>query len=196
MGSPKLVLVVSGKRKSGKDFVTNLIQARLGTETCAILRLSGPLKQQYAKEHGLDFQLLLGTSEYKEKYRTDMIRWGEEKRNTDPGFFCRIIVQNVVEPVWVISDARRKSDVEWFQTYYPEVTQTVRITASEEIRKQRGWVFTPALKYCVSVRMCSISRKPHDIRKNAEEHHGTVIQGRYLRKVWMMESLNAVWMRE
>ncbi|XP_043936066.1 phosphomevalonate kinase isoform X2 [Protopterus annectens] len=150
MGSPKLVLVVSGKRKSGKDFVTNLIQARLGTETCAILRLSGPLKQQYAKEHGLDFQLLLGTSEYKEKYRTDMIRWGEEKRNTDPGFFCRIIVQNVVEPVWVISDARRKSDVEWFQTYYPEVTQTVRITASEEIRKQRGWVFTPGVDDGVS----------------------------------------------
>ncbi|KAL7978095.1 hypothetical protein Chor_005082 [Crotalus horridus] len=46
---PKLVLLFSGKRKSGKDFVAEEIQSRLGLDVCTILRLSGPLKEQYAK---------------------------------------------------------------------------------------------------------------------------------------------------
>uniref|UniRef100_A0A8C8VG63 Phosphomevalonate kinase n=1 Tax=Pelusios castaneus TaxID=367368 RepID=A0A8C8VG63_9SAUR len=138
---PRLVLLMSGKRKSGKDFVAEEIQNRLGLDVCALLQLSGPLKEQYAKEHGLDFQRLLDASSYKETYRQDMIRWGEEKRSTDPGFFCRIIMENITQPVWVVSDARRLSDVEWFQDVYGPVVQLVRVVATEETRKRRNWVF-------------------------------------------------------
>ncbi len=55
---PRAVLVFSGKRKSGKDYVTEMIRSRLGGDTCAILRLSAPLKLQYAKvtaNNHLDF---------------------------------------------------------------------------------------------------------------------------------------------
>lgn len=53
------------------------------------------------QEHGLDFQRLLDASAYKETYRQDMIRWGEEKRRADPGFFCRTAVEGAAQPVWV-----------------------------------------------------------------------------------------------
>ena len=33
-----------------------------------IIRLSGPLKECYAKDHGLDFEKMLSASDYKEKY--------------------------------------------------------------------------------------------------------------------------------
>ncbi|KAK1151639.1 phosphomevalonate kinase [Acipenser oxyrinchus oxyrinchus] len=146
MDSPKLILLFSGKRKSGKDFVTSIIQQRLGgSSVCAILRLSGPLKEQYAKEHGLDFRRLLDASGYKEKFREDMIRWGEEKRNADPGYFCRLIVRDVPQPVWIVSDARRRSDVEWFRCRYQLQTRTVRVQASEESRRERGWVYTAGI---------------------------------------------------
>ncbi|XP_057195699.1 phosphomevalonate kinase isoform X3 [Triplophysa rosa] len=46
---PRSVLLFSGKRKSGKDYVTDLLQKRLSSEMCCILRLSAPLKQQYAQ---------------------------------------------------------------------------------------------------------------------------------------------------
>ncbi|XP_075934485.1 phosphomevalonate kinase isoform X3 [Anarhichas minor] len=49
VSGPRLVLVFSGKRKSGKDYVTDLIHNRLGSDVCCVLRLSGPLKQQYAE---------------------------------------------------------------------------------------------------------------------------------------------------
>ncbi|NP_001161888.1 phosphomevalonate kinase [Sus scrofa] len=142
---PRLVLLFSGKRKSGKDFVTEALQSRLGADVCAILRLSGPLKEQYAQEHGLDFQRLLDASTYKESYRKDMIRWGQEKRQADPGFFCRKIVEGVSQPIWLVSDTRRLSDIQWFQETYGAVTQTVRVVATEQSRQQRGWVFIPGV---------------------------------------------------
>ncbi|XP_049974707.1 phosphomevalonate kinase isoform X1 [Alexandromys fortis] len=155
-GAPRLVLLFSGKRKSGKDFVTEALQSRLGGNICAVLRLSGPLKEQYARdrvldglcflqEHGLDFQRLLDASTYKEAYRRDMICWGEEKRQADPGFFCRKVVEGVSQPIWLVSDTRRVSDIQWFQEAYGTVTQTVRVVASEQTRQQRGWVFTPGV---------------------------------------------------
>lgn len=144
-GVPRLVLLFSGKRKSGKDFVTEALQSRLGADTCAVLRLSGPLKEQYAQEHGLNFQRLLDASAYKEAYRRDMIAWGEEKRQADPGFFCRKVVDGVCQPVWLVSDTRRMSDIQWFQEAYGAVAQTVRVVASEQSRQQRGWVFTPGV---------------------------------------------------
>ncbi|KAI4892482.1 hypothetical protein NFI96_027974 [Prochilodus magdalenae] len=99
---PKLILLFSGKRKSGKDYVTSLIQERLGPHLCCILRLSGPLKAQYAQDHGLDFEQLLSAGQYKEKYRADMIQWGESKRQQDPGFFCRLSICGASQPVWLV----------------------------------------------------------------------------------------------
>ncbi|KAL9823287.1 phosphomevalonate kinase [Geothlypis trichas] len=141
MAAPRSVLLLSGKRKSGKDFVAEELRSRLGPDVCTILRLSGPLKEQYAKEHGLDFERLLDASAYKERFRQDMIRWGEEKRRADPGFFCRAAVRGALQPVWVVSDTRRLSDVEWFRDTYGDVVQTVRVVATEETRKRRNWVF-------------------------------------------------------
>ncbi|XP_041035644.1 phosphomevalonate kinase [Carcharodon carcharias] len=145
MAAPVLLLLFSGKRKSGKDFITDSIQSRLGVENCTILRLSAPIKEQYAKEHGLDLEQLLGSSGYKERYRGEMIRWGEEQRARDPGCFCRLIIKDVTQPIWLVSDTRRKSDVEWFQSHFARAVQTVRVSASEETRKQRGWTFTPGV---------------------------------------------------
>lgn len=53
------------------------------------------------QEHGLDLDQLLGPGQYKEQYRTDMIRWGEARRRQDPGFFCRLATRGARQPVWV-----------------------------------------------------------------------------------------------
>ena len=96
------------------------------------------------QEHDLDFSRLLDATEYKEKYREDMIRWGEEKRNKDPGYFCRIVASGPgsEKPVWIISDARRKTDVDYFVSHYAGRVKTVRVVAEEDVRKARGWVFS------------------------------------------------------
>ena len=66
----------------------------------------------------MDFQRLLDASTYKESYRKDMIRWGQEKRQADPGFFCRKIVEGVSQPIWVSglygSIKKIRSGVPWW----------------------------------------------------------------------------------
>ncbi|XP_047398370.1 phosphomevalonate kinase isoform X2 [Sciurus carolinensis] len=179
-GAPRLVLLFSGKRKSGKDFVTEALQSRLGADICAILRLSGPLKEQYA-------QRLLDASTYKEAYRRDMIRWGEEKRQADPGFFCKKIVEGVSQPIWLVSDTRRVSDIQWFQEAYGAAVQTVRVVASEQSRQQRGWVFTPGVDDAESE--CGLDNfgdfdwviKNHGDEQHLEEQLGNLLEFVYSR---------------
>lgn len=145
MDAIPVVVVLSGKRKSGKDFVADALLKKLGEEKCGIFRLSGPLKNQYAKEHGLDFDRLLDATEYKENFRKDMILWGEKKRNKDPGYFCSLATSGEEaskKSVWIISDARRPSDLQYFENKYADRCLCVRISCSDAIRIQRGFVFT------------------------------------------------------
>ncbi|XP_063054618.1 phosphomevalonate kinase isoform X2 [Engraulis encrasicolus] len=74
-----------------------------------------------------------------------MIQWGERKREQDPGFFCRLAIREARQPVWIISDARRMSDVQWFWREFPQECRCVRVEASQETRQQRGWSFTPGI---------------------------------------------------
>lgn len=45
------------------------------------------------------------------------------------------------KPIWIISDARRKTDLQWFKENYVDKCKTIRISSSEEVRKNRGWKF-------------------------------------------------------
>jgi len=137
--NPKLVLLFSGKRKSGKDFVTDLLKEKLG-EKSVILRLSGPLKECYAKDHGLDFEKMLSASDYKEKYRLDMINWSTKIRIEDYTYFCRAAEEKYESckfPIWIVSDCRRETDFKYFLEKYKSRVTTVRITATEEARQKR-----------------------------------------------------------
>ncbi|VDI71405.1 phosphomevalonate kinase-like isoform X1 [Mytilus galloprovincialis] len=140
---PEKVFVISGKRKSGKDYVASLMCNRIGKHLCSSVQLSGPLKKQYAEDHNLNFEKLMDSSEYKEKFRIDMIKWGEDKRTEDPGFFCRLATSKAdLKKIWIITDARRKTDVDYFKENYNDRTLTVRVCAKESIRKSRGFTFT------------------------------------------------------
>jgi len=80
-----------------------------------------------------------------------MIRWGEEKRYKDYGHFCRLIASGPgsEKPIWIISDARRRTDIQYFEENYRRVIK-VRIVATEEARLRRGWVFTSGKSVCLA----------------------------------------------
>lgn len=86
LAGPCLVLGEVGEGREGEATAV----ARLGTDIVC-----------FGQEHGLNFQRLLDASGYKEAYRRDMILWGEARRQADPGFFCRKVVEGVSQPVWV-----------------------------------------------------------------------------------------------
>ena len=63
-----LIVMISGKRKSGKDFVASKLYKHFG-EDSRIIRLSAPLKKAFATENNLDYENLLTSGMYKELYR-------------------------------------------------------------------------------------------------------------------------------
>ncbi|XP_047029138.1 probable phosphomevalonate kinase [Helicoverpa zea] len=138
---PQIILLFSGKRKSGKDFLTTHLQ-KLLVDKCEVLKISQPIKSHWAKEKNLNLNELLGDGEYKEQYRLDMINWSDKMRLQDYGYFCRIACQDAAEkPIWIVSDIRRKTDIRWFKEKYGEQIRTIRIIADEDTRKQRGFQF-------------------------------------------------------
>jgi phosphomevalonate kinase len=50
---------------------------------------------------------------------------------------------------------RRATDVQFFQEKYGPRLITVRIEASEEVRKERGWVFTPGKRVIIKIMLFS-----------------------------------------
>lgn len=168
---PAVVIILCGKRKSGKDYVAEKLVAQL-SDVCSVLRLSKPLKEQYAKDHALDLHRLLDASEYKEAYRKDMIRWGEEMRERDPAYFCRLASQDAENgrPVWLVTDARRPTDMDYFKSLYPCIT--VRVTASEGARTERGWAFTAGVDDAASE--CALDGYPCDVTILNEGNEATL----------------------
>ncbi|XP_024940206.1 probable phosphomevalonate kinase isoform X2 [Cephus cinctus] len=87
--NPKRVLLFSGKRKSGKDYITDLLSLRIGSAQSVIIKISGPIKTHWAKTLNLDYNKLIEDGPYKEQYRGEMNKWAEEIRDRDYGYFCR-----------------------------------------------------------------------------------------------------------
>ena len=146
--APRKILLFCGKRKSGKDFVTEKLKSSLDANPTlppsVIVRLSGPIKRCYADKHGLDFERLSDASDYKETHRKNMIQWSEKIRHEDDGFFCREALKMFEAdkfPVWIVSDCRRMTDFKYFQDAFPGKCWTVRVKAAEAVRKKRGFVF-------------------------------------------------------
>lgn len=145
---PLCVLLFSGKRKSGKDYFTDKLLERSDRDNFVIVKISAPIKSHFSETYNLNLSDLMSSGDYKERFRTEMIEWSDEMRKKDAGVFCRSAVEMYdahLKPIWIVSDVRRKTDIEWFKANYGDAVKTIRIEADEEIRKSRGWTFTPGV---------------------------------------------------
>ncbi|CAG9116854.1 unnamed protein product [Plutella xylostella] len=139
---PRIILLFSGKRKSGKDYLTDNLK-KLLSDRSEVIKISQPIKSHWAKEKNLNLNELLSDGEYKELYRIEMIKWSDEMRDQDYGCFCRVACQNAADkPIWIVSDIRRKTDILWFKENYGDLIRSIRISADLETRKKRGFQFT------------------------------------------------------
>ena len=59
----------------------------------AMIKISAPIKSHWAEKHDLNFEELMGAGEYKETHRHDMIKWSEQIRQKDYGYFCQAAVK-------------------------------------------------------------------------------------------------------
>lgn len=151
----KLIIVLSGKRKSGKDHISTLIANYIGYQRMrhlAILRIAGPIKKEFAKNNKLDFTRLLDSSGYKEDFRMAMVEWSEGYREREGwNCFLKLAIKEQRardKAIWILNDARRPCDLEYFEdeaTFANTRIIKLRVEATEEARMSRGWKFTKGI---------------------------------------------------
>jgi len=130
----KKVILISGKSKSGKDFLAKRIIEYFPTSL--LLHINESLKHEYIKTHG--------DQDSSDTYRKNMIKWGEDKYREDPTIFCRMMIEQndqlcLKYPIWIIDDVKYHAEIEFFKKYFNDRLLLVRIEASNDIRQKRGW---------------------------------------------------------
>jgi len=72
------------------------------------------------------------------------------KRAENPSYFCEKAIENITEhdksenfKIWLITDARRQTDLNYFRSKFPGQTKTIRVEADDFVREKRNWKFTP-----------------------------------------------------
>ncbi|KAK0410093.1 hypothetical protein QR680_004939 [Steinernema hermaphroditum] len=157
----KLVVCFSGKRKSGKDYVSGKLLERLRKDYAAQLAgISWSLKDEFAEIEKVDKEELRTDGPFKEVYRKHMVEFGERKRNEDPSYFCRAAMSSLdlSTSIAIITDCRRPSDLAYFGSQgYRRIT--VRVQAPLEVREQRGFKFTQGIDD--SDTECALDEWPH-----------------------------------
>lgn len=144
----KVIIVISGKRKSGKDYTADAIVKRLSEKNCIVIRVASPIKKHFCQKYNMDYTEIMTASQYKEQRREEMIKWGEAERAKNPSVFCWAVSKEAVssgKPVWILSDARRPTDVEFFGEYAEKNDASffsIRVSADVQTRESRGWKFT------------------------------------------------------
>jgi len=158
----KVLLLLSGKRAAGKDFFMARLRALLeanerlertgGVELAGVrlvcVALADGCKEGFAEYDGLDAQRLKSDRAYKEEHRSAMTAWYHEQPED---FFQRRVRSQLQAAeaapgevlVLVITDARRLTDMEFFvaRNEVADAVLPLRLSASDEARYRRGWVF-------------------------------------------------------
>jgi len=132
----KTVILLSGKRLSGKDTVAKLLKS----EKIVCVAFADELKREYARLSGASYERIMMDGKYKEEHRRALIELATSTRFIEPTRWARLVYEkHVNDEIIVVSDWRFPDEAEYFEKKCRVIR--VRINASESIRKARGWVY-------------------------------------------------------
>lgn len=149
MNQVKLLIAVSGKRHTGKDYFSlilkNKLQEYLNIRT-EFVHVSDELKKEYAVTAGLDVNLLQNDRTYKETHRVAMTKFcNEQMERFGSDYYNRIFSENILkkttEPTIYIVDCRHHFEVNLYRRLEPLPLLLMRINVDDSIRRARGWKF-------------------------------------------------------
>lgn len=151
-----LVLLVSGKRRSGKSEFFKQIKNLVDDSVHVVeMAFAHQLKYMLAERKNMskeDLNKLLYDDEFKEKHRQDLLDLGKEQRAIDKDIFVKGVLKNLYHSsfneriLYVITDCRLRNEFDLTVKHCMENgfdIITVRINATDEARKLHKWVPDP-----------------------------------------------------
>ncbi|OAF72042.1 PMKase [Intoshia linei] len=120
---------------------------------CKVITMAKPVKRVFAEKYNLDYDLMCTDSNYKEKYRKEMIKWVIDNTKVDVDYLAKLTLQQYdkYSPILIVSDVRRVTDADYFKVFFKETNcKLIRIAANLDARKLRGFKFVPGIDDCPS----------------------------------------------
>eukprot|EP00929_Paragymnodinium_shiwhaense_P082999 TRINITY_DN44035_c0_g1_i1.p1 TRINITY_DN44035_c0_g1~~TRINITY_DN44035_c0_g1_i1.p1 ORF type:complete len:290 (+),score=57.27 TRINITY_DN44035_c0_g1_i1:57-926(+) len=139
---PKVVIAVSGKRKTGKDYFSDMLLAELDPSRVEVRKFATPIKAHFARQAGMDLAVLETDGPAKEKFRADFYKYDLAERAKDPFVFAREVLQDVQQDILLITDLRQIGDYKFLMQNYKDELILIRLDAQEPLRASRGYSYT------------------------------------------------------
>ena len=148
MDNIKYLIILSGKRHTGKDYV-GLVAERILAEilqtNVKFVHVTTEVKREFAEHAGLDFGLMLTDRSYKEQHRVAMTEYAiSQMKQFGENYYNDLFVENVLkkttESTIYIVDCRHQFEIDLYKSLAIPLV-LVRINVNDETRAKRGWKF-------------------------------------------------------
>lgn len=146
-----LIVLVSGKRYAGKDYICDQAinyLTNLHKLNCIKISHSDINKQLYCEKVGADLNRMLLDRDYKESHRNKLIAFAQKQQQGNPLFLSELVLEKILNVITnnvdivFISDFRRKMEQHFFEQRFGQNNIiTLRINASNTSREARGWLY-------------------------------------------------------
>eukprot|EP01084_Bolivina_argentea_P109357 195473_1 len=165
----EIVLLLSGKRYSGKDYICDRIQRKLNDYSISYKRFNhgDQMKRIYCESSGANLNLMLTNRIYKEKHRNAMTKLYQQISSNDNNkfIFCQSIYNQIINKchkkecqVIIIGDFRRIHEEQFYLKHFDSnKVLTIRINALDQTRMNRGWIFNE--KKDLNITECELDNK-------------------------------------
>lgn len=148
--------LISGKRKSGKTYIANKRAAEATYVECKQFAHADAAKRMAAEKYGLDAERLIRDNDYKEQHRSKIIEVCDAARAENPLVFCQKLRAEIEAwaddqehgGVALITDLRLSAEYTFWRNFADDMDWEffhTHVTASDDTRRARGWVFTPGV---------------------------------------------------
>lgn len=128
----KMLILISGKQRSGKDTVAKMLQMELGFK---IKHFAYPIKVAYAKHRDISLTDLETLKNTDPEIRADLIDYGAAGRLVNKDYWVNQLLP--IEWHTIIPDTRFTSEIERCLDT-PHMVMTIRVEADRDVRATRG----------------------------------------------------------
>jgi phosphomevalonate kinase len=147
------IFIISGKRHTGKDFLSLRLQTYIRDvlgQNCQFLSGSKVLKHEFCRDNGLDIVKMLNDRSYKEEHRAKMTQYYYDVLSKKGIDYCnqQLVGEmlSVSEPTYFILDIRYRFEIDCYVKHGLDPLMTkIRINVVDEIKQKRGWVSNPEI---------------------------------------------------
>jgi phosphomevalonate kinase len=143
---PKIVVLISGRRGSGKDYFAEHLQ-KLLAPGCERRAFADAVKVKAAEQLRLDYKRLMEDRDYKEAHRAQLIEFAESKKMWlgNDYWAQQLLVAPIAADYLVVSDWRFEAEYEAIKNTAGVRVVTVRIEVPLKTWMARGFHYNAAV---------------------------------------------------